>query len=86
MRDNRQDFLDTYAEFFDQAQFISLDRAVFEKATELRVQHRLKTPDALHLAAALYSGCSEFWTNDLHLVNAASGQIAVVDWDKLLAI
>lgn len=85
IRDNRQDFLHTYDEFFSQAQFIQLDRAVFEKATALRVQHRLKTPDALHLAAALHSACAEFWTNDLRLVNAAGGQIEVIDWMKLLA-
>ena len=29
-----------------------------------RVQHGLKTPDSLHLAAALRHGCTEFWTND----------------------
>ena len=41
-----------------------------------RVQHGLKTPDALHLAAALHHGCTEFWTNDDRL-RAAAGALAV---------
>lgn len=60
--DNRQDFLKTYDEYFNQAQLVPFDRVVFEKATD---------------------GCTEFWTNDLHLSNAASGQLNVVDWAEL---
>jgi len=83
MRENRQDFLKTYANYFSQSQLLPFDRLVFEKATELRLNHRLKTPDALHLAAALQAGCNEILTNDQLLAKAASGQIRVVDWDML---
>ncbi|MBK8598626.1 MAG: PIN domain-containing protein [Holophagales bacterium] len=40
----------------------------FDLAADLRVQHGLKTPDAIHAAAAIRHGCSEFWTNDQRLV------------------
>ena len=47
---------------------------VFEKATELRAGNStLKTPDALHLAAALHHNCDEFWTNDNRLTAVAPG-------------
>jgi len=80
LRENRQDFLKAYDDYFRQCELVPFDRALFDKATELRLLHRLKTPDALHLAAALQAGCEEFLTNDLHLANAASGQIKVLDW------
>lgn len=86
LRENRQDFLQTYDDYFRHCELVPFDRAVFDKATELRVLHRLKTPDALHLAAALRSGCEEFLTNDMHLANAANGQVKVVDWDALQAL
>ena len=57
--------------------FEGLTRAVFDLATELRALHGLKTPDAIHLAAALHSGCDEFWTNDDRLAKAAAGRIGV---------
>lgn len=53
----------------------ALDRSVFEFATQLRAQHNLKTPDALHLAAAIASGCEEIWTKDDRLLKAAQGRI-----------
>jgi predicted nucleic acid-binding protein len=55
-----------------------LPPSVFDRATELRACHRLKTPDALHLAAAIEAGCTEFWTNDHRLDSAASGYLNTV--------
>jgi predicted nucleic acid-binding protein len=52
---------------------VVLAPAVFDLATELRAaHHRLKTPDALHLAAAVKAGCEELWTND-HRLDAVAG-------------
>lgn len=56
-----------------------LNREVFDLACRLRAQHRLKTPDALHLAAALTAGCDEFWTHDRRLAAAGEGWIQVID-------
>lgn len=60
---------------------IALDQCVCELATELRARHGLKTPDALHLAAALNAGCDAFWTNDDRLEKAAAGRIAITTFD-----
>lgn len=57
---------------------IALDTGVFDLATELRARHRLKTPDALHLAAAIRGGCDAFWTNDDRLRRAAENHLALV--------
>ena len=58
-----------YYVFFSQAveQVVVLTTAVVDRATVVRGQYRFKTPDALHLAAAVESGCQVFLTNDLRL-------------------
>ncbi len=41
---------------------------VFDEAAQLRADFTgLKTPDALHLATAVYHNCDEFWTKDNRL-------------------
>lgn len=69
--------------FFAACEIIPLDRAVFEQATLLRANSQLKTPDALHLAAAIQTECNEFWTNDKQLVAVASQYLKVMDWRAL---
>jgi predicted nucleic acid-binding protein len=44
-----------------------LTTAVCDRATEIRGHQRFKTPDAIHLAAAVESGCQVFLTNDVRL-------------------
>ena len=80
LRDGDLALLSHFEHFYSEpaALYVRLDRDVFDVATSLRARHRLKTPDALHLAAAIASGCQEFWTNDRHLENAADGRIAIV--------
>jgi predicted nucleic acid-binding protein len=56
---------------------IRLEPEVYDLAAELRARHGLKTPDALHLAAALWGGCDELWTNDYRLSSAAGGRIQI---------
>ncbi|WP_310461254.1 PIN domain-containing protein [Sphaerotilus sp.] len=55
LRERDAPLLDRFERFFAIAdlQWAALDRAVFDVATHLRAEHGLKTPDALHLAAAL---------------------------------
>lgn len=58
-----------YDAFFSQAveRVMPLTSAVVDRATIIRGQHRFKTPDALHLAAAVEAGCQVFLTNDARL-------------------
>lgn len=74
----RTDVLRDYEAFFDQPnlEWQPLDRPVFDLAAQLRAVHGLKTPDALHLAAALTASCDEFWTNDHRLDVAAAAAAA----------
>lgn len=46
---------------------LPLSAAVCERAASIRARHRSRTPDALHLAAAIIGGCDLFLTNDAHL-------------------
>ncbi len=58
-----------YDLFFSQAveRVMLLTSAVVDRATIIRGQYRFKTPDALHLAAAVEAGCQVFLTNDARL-------------------
>ena len=59
--------LSLFDEYLGRLRKTPLSTAVFDAATIFCAQYRLKTPDAIHLAAAIESGCDEFWTNDLRL-------------------
>ncbi|MFE6233897.1 type II toxin-antitoxin system VapC family toxin [Cellulosimicrobium sp. NPDC057862] len=52
---------------------VPLDATVFERAARLRAASSLRTPDALHLAAAQVHGCTALWTNDARLAVAGRG-------------
>ena len=79
LRDRDEESLSRYDAFFalQEVTRIPMTAEVFDIATSLRASHRLKTPDALHLAAAILGGCEELWTNDDHLVTAAKSHVAV---------
>ena len=46
---------------------IDINAAIADRAARLRADYRLRTPDALQLAAALDSGCDAFLCNDRDL-------------------
>jgi predicted nucleic acid-binding protein len=83
IRNKNQDILRKFDSFFMACEIIDLDRTVFEKATLLRANSHLKTPDALHLAVAIQADCDEFWTNDKQLVAVASQHLKVMNWTAL---
>jgi predicted nucleic acid-binding protein len=55
-----------------------IDREILLLATELRVKHRLKTPDAIHAATALCANCRRFITNDRDFCNIAGLPVVVL--------
>ena len=79
LRAGNDELLQRYDDFFAQSDIATVDlsRAVFDRATELRARHRLKTPDAIHLAAAIEAHCDQFWTNDRRLSAAAATHLEV---------
>lgn len=85
LRHGHTQLLNQFDEFFtaNQQHIVLFGHAVFDLATQLRAIHELKTPDALHLAAALEAGCDEFWTNDDRLAKAALGRIEVINIKEL---
>jgi predicted nucleic acid-binding protein len=69
LRDGNADLLKDYDQFFQNAvaEIIPLTREVIDRATEIRAPYGFKTPDAIHLTAAVVSGCDAFFTNDHRL-------------------
>jgi uncharacterized protein len=69
MRDGNQALLQDFDDYFANtiAEIFPLTRDVVDLATEIRAQYNFKTPDALHLAAAVISNCDVFLTNDQRL-------------------
>jgi predicted nucleic acid-binding protein len=58
---------------------VEVDKTIAERAAELRAKYGLKTPDALHVATALETGCQAFLTNDMELKRVSEIQILVLD-------
>jgi predicted nucleic acid-binding protein len=46
---------------------VEINAAIGQKSAELRVQYKLKLPDALQIATAIHYGCDTFLTNDIDL-------------------
>jgi len=83
IRNDNQLALKQFDKFFSCCEIIPLDKTVFEQATHLRATTHLKTPDALHLAAALHAQCAQFWTNDKQLISIANQYVTVIDLTTL---
>lgn len=69
MRDGNLTLLQDFDDYFANtiAEIVQLTRDVVGKATEIRAQFNFKTPDSLHLAAAVISKCDIFLTSDQRL-------------------
>jgi len=72
----RHDLIAKFQNFFTTQRRLSMPQPIFHQAAELRANHGLKTPDALHLATARHHGCTGLWTNDDRLHDVA-GDMAI---------
>jgi len=80
LREGNADLLKDYDDYFEGAvaEIVTLSREVMDRATQIRAQYGFKTPDAIHLAAAVVSGCDVFLTNDYRLDRFTNIAIEVV--------
>jgi predicted nucleic acid-binding protein len=68
LRQKNEALMEKFRQWFRQVKILSMDREIFQSAGRFRARFpAIKTPDAIHLAAALHHGVSEFWTNDQRL-------------------
>ena len=66
-RDNKAALVAKYRQFIEGSGAFTLlptTRETYIRASLARAQHGLKTPDAIHLASAIESGCAVFVSND----------------------
>jgi predicted nucleic acid-binding protein len=80
LRNNDMGLLADYDQFFQNViqETVVLSSDVMDRATEIRATYGFRTPDAIHLAAAVYAGCDLFLTNDLRLKRFANIEIQTV--------
>jgi uncharacterized protein len=69
LRNRDSALLGLYDAFFTgtEVELLEVTEAVLEKATGIRADLNLKTPDAIHLARAILAGLSGFLTGDRNL-------------------
>ncbi len=78
IREGNLELREIYEHFFLGFEILTITEDVFIRAAELRALYRLKTPDALHLAAAQIHRCDGFWTNDNRLELASHGLASAI--------
>lgn len=74
------ELLKDYDYYFDMAiaEIVALSRQVIDYATKIRAEYEFRTPDSIHLAAALVSKCDVFLTNDYRLKRFAEITIEII--------
>jgi predicted nucleic acid-binding protein len=60
------------------SEIVPLSREVIDLATSLRARYGFKTPDCIHLAAAIVNQCDLFLTNDRRLCRCRDIAVEVV--------
>jgi predicted nucleic acid-binding protein len=64
--------------FRSDLKLLAISQNVLLRASELRARHNLRTPDAIHAAAALEAGAALFVTNDPHFRRVPGLAVAVL--------
>ncbi|MBX3092948.1 MAG: type II toxin-antitoxin system VapC family toxin [Cryobacterium sp.] len=78
LRDDNLALHDHYLRALRQFRQLALEPEHYVRAAGLRARHGIRTPDALHLAAAQMHGCDQLWTNDDRLAAASAGLAVAV--------
>ncbi len=70
-----------YEEFLSDDDFylIPISTEVLRTAAEIRANHNLKTPDAIHAATAITSGCDHLIANDNGFRRLTSIEVIILD-------
>ena len=81
VREEQEDLLVLYDAFFASREVVlwEIDAVVVDKATELRGKLGLRTPDAIHVASAVVSGATAFWTTDKALAKCPQMPVEVFE-------
>jgi predicted nucleic acid-binding protein len=58
---------------------VSISPSAGDLAAELRARYNLRTPDALHVACAIDTGCNAFLTNDTGIKRVNDIRILILD-------
>lgn len=67
IRDGKTSLIANYGSIFATCEIVALSSDLIDRATIIRSHYSFKTPDAIHLAAALEARCDCFFTNDHRL-------------------
>ena len=80
IRDGQDAYLAAFDRYFADviSEIVPLSKQVIDQATILRAHYNFKTPDAIHLAAAIVSKCDLFLTNDRRLSNCTEIAVEVI--------
>jgi predicted nucleic acid-binding protein len=81
LRSNNKELAAEYRDILLNSRLMTLEisNAIAEQAARLRATHKIRTPDAIQLSAALEAGITHFFTNDIRLPEIPSIQILSLD-------
>ena len=63
-KENRLDLVETYKKFFSDMELVELNSEIASLFAKVRADYKIKTPDAVQLASAVYAKADLFVTND----------------------
>lgn len=80
-RDGQDALLAAFDRYFAEiiGELLPLSRQVIDEATTLRARYGFRTPDAIHLAAAIVGGCNLFLSNDYQLSRCKEIPVEIIN-------